>query len=115
MLFNDWQNGLSEGATLSEPVENFERVEFEFRTNDYDVFSLSVLQPSTSFVMLASCAKYLPSNGAVYLKTKAYQVDGASVSTQKVGSSYSCGQLNLTSGEFRFGDFVTIVKAIGWR
>ena len=115
VLFDKWQNPMNAGATLSEPVQNFRRVEFQFRTNDYEVISETLFEPtSAASSVLASCAKYVPGEH-VYLKTKAYTVQGTSVKTQQSGSSYSCGQLDLTTGDFEFGDFITVTKVMGWR
>lgn len=106
---------MNAGATLSEPVQDFFRIELQFRTDDYDAVSVSVLQPSSAEIpVIASCAKYVPGVGML-LKTKAYVLNGTSVETQQLGSSYACGQLNLSTGEFQFGDFLTVTKVVGWR
>lgn len=114
VLFSKWQNPLNAGATLSEPVQNFFRVEFQFRTNDNDTFSTAVFEPSGNTIVPASCVKAAP-GGHMYVKAKAFSVSGTSVETQQAGGSYACGQWDLNTGQFEFGDFITVVKVTGWR
>lgn len=116
VLFDNWDNPLNSGATLSEPVQNFSRVELMFKTDDEDVFTETVLQPSTTTNVSASCAKW-NSRSELYVKAKTFTISGRSVSTAKDGGTdnYMCGQRNLTSGQQTFGDFIAIVKVIGWR
>jgi hypothetical protein len=116
VLFDKWDNKLNAGATLSEPVQNFSRVELMFKTDDNDIFTEAVLQPTDYAVVVASCAKW-NSHSELYVKSKTFTVRGMSVSTaQDSGTgNYMCGQRNLTNGQQTFGDFITIVKAVGWR
>ena len=51
----------------------------------------------------------------MYVKAKAFEVSGTSVETQQGGGSYACGQWDLNTGQFEFGDFITVVKVVGWR
>ena len=114
VLFNKWMNPMNAGATLSEPVQNFFRVEFQFKTNDNDTFSTTVFQPSGNTIVPASIAKAV-AGGHMYVKAKAFEVSGTSVETQQGGGSYACGQWDLNTGQFEFGDFITVVKVVGWR
>lgn len=55
MLFNKWDNPLSSGATLSEEVQNFKRVELMLRTDDGDAFTVAINDPSKQTNVVASC------------------------------------------------------------
>lgn len=91
-------------------------VELMFKTDDEDAFTETVLQPSTTTNVSASCAKW-NSHSELYVKAKTFTISGRSVSTAKDRGTgnYMCGQRNLTSGQQTFGDFIAIVKVIGWR
>lgn len=115
VLFDNWNNPLSAGATLSEEVQNFRRIELMLRTDDSDAFSVAVNDPSEQTNVVASCVKYNPVSGSLFAKTKTLNVNGKSVSTQQIQGGYSCAQRDLTTGQQSFGDYITVVKVTGWR
>ena len=114
VLFDKWMNPMNAGATLSEPVQNFFRVELQFKTNDNDTFSTTVLQPNWNTIIPASTVKAV-AGGHMYVKAKSFEISNTSVETQQGGGSYACGQWDLNTGKFEFGDFITVVKVVGWR
>ena len=114
ILFNKWLNPMNAGATLSEPISNFFRVEFQFKTNDNDTFTVTVFEPRGDTIIPASTAKAVAGDH-MYVKAKAFKASGTSVETQQGGGSYACGQWDLNTGQFEFGDFITVVKVVGWR
>lgn len=115
VLFNKWDNPLSSDATLSEEVQNFRRIELMLRTDDGDAFTVAINDPSKQTNVVASCIKYNPSSGYLFAKTKTFNVNGKSISTQQISGGYSCAQRNLTTGQQSFGDYVAVVKVTGWR
>ena len=106
---------MNAGATLSEDFTNFRKVDVECRTDDGDVFTTSIIEPAGTCDLVCSCAKWQPNGGNVYLKTKTFSFSGKSVKTQQTGSGYSCGQVNVATGEKTFGDYLTVVRVTGWR
>lgn len=115
VLFNNWDNPLSSGATLSEDVQNFKRVELMLRTDDGDAITVAINDPSKQTNVVASCVKYNPTSGNLFAKSKTFNVNGKSISTQQISGSYSCAQRNLTTGQQSFGDYIAVVKVTGWR
>lgn len=116
VLFNNWSNAINAGARLAEPISNFSRVTFSFRTNDGHLIpDVTVFYPSVVSTYILANAIYSVPNGDLLLKTKVFEVTGTKVETAHVGNAYSIAEHNLTTGETKHTDVITVVRVMGWR
>lgn len=116
MLFDEWSQPMSGSISLSEPINNFSRVEFCFRSNDgYAVPNVTVFEPAGEYTPIEVVACHVRHDGNVFLKMKAYKVTGRQVDTDRPDDTYSTGEWCLNTGSFTRGDFITVVRVMGWR
>ena len=116
VLFNNWSNAINAGAKLTEPINNFSRVTFSFRTNDGHLIpDVTVFYPSGVSTYILANAIYSVPNGDLLLKTKAFEVTGTKVETAHVGNAYSIAEHDLTTGKTTHTDVITVVRVMGWR
>lgn len=116
VLFNNWSNAMNAGAMLTEPINNFSRVTFSFRTNDGHLIpDVTVFYPSGVSTYILANAIYSAPNGDLILKTKAFEVTGRRVETALVGNAYSIAEHNFATGKTTHTDVITVVRVMGWR
>ena len=116
VLFDNWNNPINAGARLAEPINNFSRVTFSFRTNDgFLAPDVTVFHPRGDITNIVANAIYSRPNGDLYIKTKGFTVRGTSVETSHDGVAYSIAEHNLTTGETKHTDVITVVRVMGWR
>lgn len=116
VLFDNWSNPMNAGVRLTEPINNFSRVTFSFRTNDgFLAPDVTVFYPRGDITNIVANAIYSRPNGNLYIKTKGFTVRGTSVETSRDGQAYSIAEHNLTTGETKHIDVITVVRVMGWR
>ena len=116
VLFNNCSNAMNAGARLTEPINNFSRVTFSFRTNDGHLIpDVTVFYPGGVSTYILANAIYSVPNGDLLLKTKTFEVTGTKVETAHVGNAYSIAEHDLTTGKTTHVDVITVVRVIGWR
>jgi hypothetical protein len=116
VLFNNWSNAINAGATLAEPINNFSRVTFSFRTNDgFLAPDVTVFYPKGDVTNIVANAIYSRPDGNLYIKTRGFTVRGTKVETSRDGVAYSIAEHNLTTGETKHIDVITVVRVMGWR
>lgn len=109
-------NPTNAGATLSESIQNFQKVDFLFKTDDGMVFSSTLLQPSREAHIIASASFYSGENQHIFIKSKTFHVKDKKVETwQHDDTLYYTGQVDLNTMKIAYGDYIAIVKVIGWK
>lgn len=115
ILYDNDKNALNTNPTLSEPVENFDEIIINYRTDDNSYHGVSMIHPSGKRIDLIA-VRYQPNGNHIYSKAKSVIIDGTKINTEK-GSNFITGQTRSIGDKnpplTTFGDFVTITQVIG--
>lgn len=115
VLFDNDNNVFAGAITLLETAANFERFTIMGKTNDGVYVSMDVVNPDGKKIILSTAFNVYGQN-SIWVKTRAYLIDGTTINTSTSGHAYSRGETDANStNQFKGDDVITITQVIGYR
>lgn len=116
ILFDNDNQAMSGGITLSETAANFSRLVICYKTNDGIYASAEVYNPNGKLVELSATGVSAATPPNLYYKVKHVLINGTSINTRNNNGHYATAQVRLggtyTATE---GDNIAITQVIGYR
>ena len=118
VLFDNNNNGLSSGATLSDDAGQYDKITIYYRSNDGYCSSVDVWNPNGKYAVLTSTT--FTTGSVMIVKSKTVYIYGTNITTRNAGSSssafYVTGEASIMANSVNINvNTIAITQVIGWK